>query len=51
MPATIDELRAYVNSEGSKIDGGMKEGIVFRSMDGVRSFKCVSPEFLLRYHN
>ena len=50
MPDTIDELRAYVNSEGSKIDGGMKEGIVFRSMDGVRSFKCVSPEFLLRYH-
>lgn len=50
LPNTIEELRAYVNSEASKIDGGMKEGIVFRSADGVRSFKCVSPEFLLRFH-
>lgn len=50
LPDTIDELRAYVNSEKSKIDGGMKEGIVFRDLNGEKSFKCVSPEFLLKYH-
>ena len=50
LPDTIEELRSYVNSEGSRIDGEIKEGIVFRSLDGIRSFKCVSPEFLLKYH-
>lgn len=34
----------------SVIDGGMREGIVFRSQDGSRSFKAVSNEFLLKYH-
>ena len=51
MPDTIDELREYVNSEKSKIDGGMREGVVFRGQDGVKSFKCVSPEFLIKYHS
>ena len=50
LPNTLEELRNYVNSAGSALDGEIKEGIVFRSTDGVRSFKCVSPEFLLRYH-
>ena len=34
----------------SKLDGGMREGIVFRSVDGVQSFKAVDNEFLLKYH-
>ena len=51
MPDTIDELRKYVNSEKSKIDGGMREGVVFRGQNGVKSFKCVSPEFLIKYHS
>ena len=50
LPGTIEELRAFVHSETSAIDGGMKEGIVFRSLDGVDSFKCVDPEFLIKYH-
>lgn len=50
LPDTIDELRAYVHGEKSKIDGGMREGIVFRSLDGGDSFKCVDPEFLVKYH-
>lgn len=50
LPNTIEELRNYVNSEPSKIDGKIKEGIVFRSEDGKRSFKCVSPKFLLKFH-
>ena len=50
LPDTVEELREYVNSEPSRLDQEMKEGIVFRGTDGVRSFKCVSPEFLIRYH-
>lgn len=50
LPASIEELRNFVNSTPSQIDGKIKEGIVFRSQDGQKSFKCVSPEFLLKYH-
>ena len=50
LPDTIEELREYVDSDTSAIDGDMKEGIVFRSQDGIRSFKCVSPNFLIKYH-
>ena len=50
LPATIDELRAFVHNEVSLIDGGMKEGIVFRTLDGAESFKCVDPDFLVKYH-
>ena len=31
-------------------DGGMREGIVFRDMNGDLSFKAVSNPFLLKYH-
>ena len=51
LPDTVEELREYVNSQHSVIDDEMKEGIVCRSPDGVHSFKCVSPEYLLKYHN
>ena len=50
LPNTIEELRAYVHSEPSTVDGIIKEGIVFRSQDGSLSFKCVDPEFLMKYH-
>lgn len=51
LPDTVEELREYVNSQPSVIDGEMKEGIVCRSPDGIHSFKCVSPEYLLKYHS
>lgn len=51
LPDTIEELRAFSHSEGSCIDGVIKEGIVFRSQDGSMSFKCVDPEFLMKYHS
>lgn len=35
----------------SQIDGELREGLVFRSEDGVNSFKAVDNEFLLKYHN
>ena len=50
MPDTVEELRDYVNSMPSVINNKMKEGIVFRTQDGIQSFKCVSPEYLLKYH-
>lgn len=51
LPDTVEELRGYVNSQPSVINGEMKEGIVCRSPDGIQSFKCVSPEYLLKYHS
>jgi hypothetical protein len=51
LPDTVEELREYVNSETSTVNHKMKEGIVFRSLDGVNSFKCVSPEYLLKFHS
>lgn len=49
IPATCDELLEIATSN-SKVDGGMREGLVFRSQDGCHSFKAVSNEFLLKYH-
>jgi hypothetical protein len=51
LPDTVEELRTYVDSKPSIINGKMKEGIVCRSPDGIHSFKCVSPEYLLKYHS
>lgn len=49
MPNTVDELLKIAEGE-SVIDGGMREGLVFRSQDGQKSFKAVSNEFLIKYH-
>jgi len=47
--ANVDEILAY--AEGSSvIDALPREGIVFRSEDGTKSFKAVSNNFLLKYH-
>ena len=47
--ATVDDILAY--AEGiSQIDGLPREGIVFRTLDGTKSFKAVSNSFLLKYH-
>ena len=50
IPATCDELLAADGGE-SVIDGGMREGLVFRSLDGTKSFKAVDNNFLLKYHS
>ena len=50
MPDTVEELLA-IATDKSAVDGGMREGLVFRSADGAQSFKAVSNEFLLKYHN
>ena len=50
LPNDVDAVKALAHGD-SRIDGGMREGIVCRSTDGVYSFKAVDPEFLLKYHN
>lgn len=50
LPGTIEELREYVKSEVSTINGKLKEGIVFRNLSGDKSFKCVDPEYLMKFH-
>ena len=50
LPKTVDEMLNYAASAPSVIDGGMREGVVLRSLDATKSFKAVSNEFLLKYH-
>ena len=50
IPATCDEL-LQIAAGPSAIDGEMREGLVFRSQDGVKSFKAVDAQFLLKYHS
>lgn len=50
LPDNCDDMIALAASENSKIDGGMREGLVCRSFDGVQSFKAVSREYLVKYH-
>ena len=49
LPDTVEELLTYATGE-SVHDHDLREGIVFRSKDGSKSFKAVSNEFLLKYH-
>lgn len=49
LPDTVDELLTYATGE-SVCDHDMREGVVLRSKDGSKSFKAVSNEFLLKYH-
>ena len=49
LPDTVEELLTYATAE-SVCDHDLREGIVFRSKDGSKSFKAVSNEFLLKYH-
>lgn len=49
LPDTVEELLAYATAE-SVCDHDLREGIVFRSKDGSKSFKAVSNEYLLKYH-
>lgn len=50
VPATCEEILADATGV-SKVDGKEREGKVYRSYDGTRSFKAVSNEFLLKFHN
>ena len=45
----VDAILAYADGNSVK-DDKPREGIVFRSIDGTKSFKAVSNSFLLKYH-
>lgn len=49
LPLDRNELQNICSGK-SKIDGKEREGIVFRSLDGTKSFKAVDNEFLVKYH-
>lgn len=52
FPNTIEKLQAYVEGEGSKVDGKPREGIVFYDKaTGQQYTKFVSPEFLMKFHS
>lgn len=48
LPDTVQEVLDYAHGK-SKIGDTFREGIVFRSEDGRRSFKAVDPLFLMKY--
>lgn len=49
LPKTMDEMIAYADG-ASQIDCQLREGVVLRTLDGVESFKSVSNDFLIKYH-
>ncbi len=49
LPDTVQEVLDYAHGQ-SEIGDTLREGIVFRSKDGVHSFKAVDPLFLLKYN-
>jgi RNA ligase (TIGR02306 family) len=46
---SVDDVLLFAEG-GSQKDGLPREGIVFRTTDGQKSFKAVSNSFLLKYH-
>jgi len=48
LPDSIDSILEHVTHK-SEIGDTLREGSVFRSMDGKLSFKAVSPAFLIKY--
>ena len=50
IPDTVEQIIEDVDNSKSNIDGGDIEGFVFYSQDGQQNFKCVSPNFLMKYH-
>lgn len=46
---SVDDVLLFAEGRSQK-DGLPREGIVFRTVDGQKSFKAVSNSFLLKYH-
>mgnify|MGYP003302424380 CR=1 FL=1 len=49
LPDTVDEMLKYATEKSVINPDVMREGVVVRSKNGKRSFKAVSPEYLLKY--
>ena len=49
LPDTIEEMKDQADGVTEIPDAtGLREGLVYRSLDGVRSFKNVSNKYLLK---
>lgn len=49
LPNTVDEMLAYATGPSLINPNVLREGVVVRSQDGKRSFKAVSPEYLVEH--
>ena len=50
MPDTMEELKALADGPSTVNPNVLREGFVYRSLDGQDSFKNVSNQFLLSRH-
>ena len=50
MPDTMEELKVLATGKSKVNPNVMREGIVYRSLDGSNSFKNVSREYLLKHN-
>lgn len=48
LPKTVEDVLQYAHGKSALYDT-LREGIVFRTMDGKRSFKAVDPLFLIQH--
>jgi len=49
LPDTVEEMLKYATGPSLINPNVLREGIVCRSLDGKKSFKVVSPEYLVKY--
>ena len=49
LPDTVDELLSLANGKSMINKEVLREGLVLRSLDGKKSFKAVSPEYLMKH--
>ena len=50
LPDTVDEMLAYATGPDVLNPQVLREGVVIRSQDGQKSFKAVSPEYLVKHN-
>ena len=50
MPDTMEELKEFATGRSQVNPNVMREGLVYRSLDGQDSFKNVSREYLLKHN-
>ncbi len=50
LPDTVDEMLKYATGSDILNPQALREGVVIRSQDGIKSFKAVSPEYLIKHN-
>lgn len=49
LPTTMDKMKELATGKSAVNPSVLREGIVYRSLDGKQSFKNVSNEYLMRH--